>query len=287
VEEWQVTTDNYDYLLHSGHNVISYNELVRCQNDSEDVGTIYLFGNGYGNVINNNIIRDHHRRKLGGIGAGIYLDDKVHGTIVKNNIIYDFDPGTKTMPFFMKGDGNVLENNIAYLDKDEGMNQILFIHGMVGQYIRDMRIQRNIFCIRGNGIPFLFSNSRRPGKPDFNAAWFRSLEGNLIDQESGADGVFVRLMEKGSKEFTESELEQYLWNGIANLNTVYADPLFVDPQAGDFRLRPESPALKATFGFEPIDMTEIGLTADFPEKFREKLGDFKGLLSRECTGSSE
>ena len=41
-----------------------------------------------------------------------------------------------------------------------------------------------------------------------------------------------------------------------DVNSVYADPLFVDPDRGDFRLKPESPAW--ALGFRPIDMTRVG-----------------------------
>lgn len=44
-------------------------------------------------------------------------------------------------------------------------------------------------------------------------------------------------------------------------NSVAADPLFVDVENGDFRLKGDSPALK--LGFEPINTTKIGLTEDF------------------------
>ena len=40
-------------------------------------------------------------------------------------------------------------------------------------------------------------------------------------------------------------------------NSLVADPLFVDPAAGDYRLRPESPALK--LGFVPIPVERIGI----------------------------
>ena len=40
-------------------------------------------------------------------------------------------------------------------------------------------------------------------------------------------------------------------------NVLDADPKFVDPAKGDYRLQSDSPALK--LGFEPIPFDEIGL----------------------------
>ena len=37
---------------------------------------------------------------------------------------------------------------------------------------------------------------------------------------------------------------------------ICADPLFVDPEAGDYRLRPDSPALN--IGFVPFDYSKAG-----------------------------
>ncbi len=44
-----------------------------------------------------------------------------------------------------------------------------------------------------------------------------------------------------------------------------ADPGFVDVAGRDFRLLSDSPALK--LGIEPIDVSQIGLKADFPKRF--------------------
>ena len=41
-----------------------------------------------------------------------------------------------------------------------------------------------------------------------------------------------------------------------DVNSHDADPLFVDPERGDFRLKPESPVW--ALGFRPIDMTRVG-----------------------------
>jgi len=49
-------------------------------------------------------------------------------------------------------------------------------------------------------------------------------------------------------------------------NSITADPLFEDVANANFKLKPESPALK--LGFKQIDMSKIGLkTAEFPKKY--------------------
>ena len=39
-------------------------------------------------------------------------------------------------------------------------------------------------------------------------------------------------------------------------HSLYADPLFVAPEQGDFTLKPESPAF--ALGFQPIDLSQVG-----------------------------
>jgi hypothetical protein len=47
----------------------------------------------------------------------------------------------------------------------------------------------------------------------------------------------------------------------------YADPMFVDARNGDYRLKPESPALK--LGLKDFDVSNAGLLPDFPKQWRE------------------
>ncbi|NQT11767.1 MAG: hypothetical protein HQ582_03400, partial [Planctomycetes bacterium] len=56
--------------------------------------------------------------------------------------------------------------------------------------------------------------------------------------------------------------------------TKCADPLFVDRENHDYRLKPDSPAL--ALGFEEIDTSQIGLKEDFPCKYRGKVSSQSG-----------
>ena len=53
-------------------------------------------------------------------------------------------------------------------------------------------------------------------------------------------------------------LEKWREQGF-DRHSLLADPLFVDPAKGDYRLKPESPALK--LGFKPIPFERIGIAA--------------------------
>ena len=57
-------------------------------------------------------------------------------------------------------------------------------------------------------------------------------------------------------------LEQWQERGY-DVNSVFADPMFVDPENGDYRVKPESPALK--LGFENFDLDKFGLLPNFIE----------------------
>ena len=49
-------------------------------------------------------------------------------------------------------------------------------------------------------------------------------------------------------------------------NSIYADPLLEDWDDGDFRLKADSPA--HAMGIKSLDIREMGLTDDFPDRLR-------------------
>ncbi len=56
------------------------------------------------------------------------------------------------------------------------------------------------------------------------------------------------------------------WQSLGfDRHSVFADPMFVDAVNGDYRVKPDSPALK--LGFENFDISGAGLTADLPKQW--------------------
>jgi hypothetical protein len=53
-----------------------------------------------------------------------------------------------------------------------------------------------------------------------------------------------------------------------DLNSVVADPLFETPDKFDFRLKPESPAVR--LGFRPIALSEVGVRKEAEQASNSK-----------------
>lgn len=91
-----------------------------------------------------------------------------------------------------------------------------------------------------------------PGDADYDA---RVTELTLQFQFNSSQG-WAEISDLRLEE-VEPATEWEAWQlAGADAHSVVADPLFVDPEHGDFTLRPESPAWK--LGFEPIPFGDIG-----------------------------
>ncbi len=76
-----------------------------------------------------------------------------------------------------------------------------------------------------------------------------NMDNNCYWNTAGQDVTFVGL-----------SLEKWRQQEGRDQHSIIADPLFVDPAKGDFRLKPNSPALK--IGFEPFDSAQAGVYGD-------------------------
>src|SRR6202050_4806141 len=100
--------------------------------------------------------------------------------------------------------------------------------------------------------------------PPAMGPWFDEVDRNVFWTEKGEfQAVVDQLRSEGGKRdaqrYNLAEWQTLGWDR----NSVFADPLFVDPEHLDFRVRPESPALG--LGFANFEMGGWGVTREFPK----------------------
>jgi len=213
------------------HNTIAYNHIYQIgQGVLSDMGGIYTLGLSYGTTLRGNHIHDVESYDYG--GWGIYPDEGSTDILAENNLVYR----TKTGGFHQHyGKENRIINNIFALAR-------------TGQIIRTRAESHLSFTFERNIVfwkegPLLGSNwSGDRYALDHNLYW-------------NASGKPVRFGKMTLKEWQEKGQD---------VHSLIADPLFVDPEKGDFRLKSGSPALKV--GFRPFDMSKMGRLTPSPRR---------------------
>lgn len=173
---------------------------------------------------------------------GIYLDLCNSGWHLHSNIVYDTVLGG-----FMQNAGMEcrLENNIFVGGK---RSQWRF-NNWPGYVMAGHRAERNIISYPGTSASLLEGTNVPPPQCTYAR--------NLIHCQSGLPRI------KGIA-LTEQTSTWNLWQSLGqDAGSVLADPLFVDAAKHDYRLRPESPALK--LGIRPLDLSAAGTYAS-PER---------------------
>lgn len=106
--------------------------------------------------------------------------------------------------------------------------------------------------------------------PPSNGPWLEEVNKNCFHSGSGKFSASVSEIrgEEGWPPRDERKYSLDEWRKLGfDKDSVFADPMFVDPKNNDYRVKPESPALK--LGFQNFDMNDFGLTKDFPEHLRD------------------
>ena len=247
-----LTWEKHFDLLHSRNNLIAYNDIHHVNLDSQDTGAMESWGPGRDNVYDHNIIHDVGNEVFD-LQSGMYLDDATDYFTVTNNIIYSVVGTSNNQSVYAKGVGNKFTNNIFVVGPtNSAAISSLF---MGDERCDHHEYTRNIFYFEAQGgsiYNFFNWSDDRVAASDYNLFW--QPLGELTIR--GAPGV-------GSLESWQKVL-----GGKFDQHSLVADPLFVDPANRDYRLKPDSRALK--LGFVDIDTREIGLKMDFPEKFERE-----------------
>jgi hypothetical protein len=207
----------------SHHNTIAYNHLHDLgQGVLSDLAGIYTLGEQPGTTLRFNRIHDVSRSRYG--GWGIYFDESSGHILAEQNVVYR----TEDAPFHLHhGRENTVRNNVFAF----GKNAQIQLTNL--QKSGTLRFESNLF--------FWSDGKLLQGEPDEEIT-FR----NNLYWQTGATPSKIRFAKGvGVEDWRKSE------PGV-----LIADPLFVDPSKGDFRLRAGSPATKV--GFRPFDIASPG-----------------------------
>ena len=217
--------------------IMEFNEIYRVCMESNDAGAIYS-GRDWtwrGTIIRYNSFRDINGFEGRGC-VGVYLDDALCGTTIYGNI---FQRVTNAA-FIGGGRDNIVENNI-FIDCNPAVHIDARAMGWMRYHIDDTLKPRL------SEVPYKESpwKERYPQLVNILEDEPEKPKGNIVRRNICWGGRWLDLEEVARPYITFED------------NLVDVDPKFVDMKKGDFRLRPDSPALK--IGFKPIPFEKIGL----------------------------
>ncbi|MDO5580203.1 MAG: right-handed parallel beta-helix repeat-containing protein [Planctomycetia bacterium] len=237
---------------HTHHNEIAYNHIHHiCNGVLNDAGGIYMLGVSSGTDVHHQRIHDVWRFTRGteGYGGwGIYFDAGSSEIHVHENIVSDTQDGGLHLHFYSSPYGNIIDNNIFAFAKNGELMRNADMPSKKGLHAI---LSKNIIYENGSFV-YCGENWNKGSlfQTDYNCFWTGDLNGPAFYRKSFAD-----------------------WQKEGNdQHSLLADPLFVDPDQRDFRLKPDSPALK--LGFKPIDSSQIGVYGD--AKWKDLAKSFPG-----------
>ncbi len=242
-------------LFQTSDNRVTHNDIANFRYSGVSVGWTW----GYSpSPAKRNIIEYNHIHHLGwgelcDMG-GVYCLGKSEGTSVSHNLIhhiYSFDYGGWGLYTDEGSTGIIMENNLVYACKNSGFHQ---------HYGRENTIRNNIFA--GN-IRAQLQATRVEEHLSFNfthnIVWFStgsllSSRWHQVNMHSDKNCYWdTRTQEV---RFGKASLKEWQASG-KDLNSVIADPKFVNPEAFDFRVR--NKAVMQDIGFKPFDTTKAGV----------------------------
>ena len=230
--------------LHSVNNVFENNELHHVMEKLADGNAIYIRGAGAGNVIRRNYI--HHMLGDTAMQAAIRTDGGQMDTLISENIIYKCRSQGIKLKLNNRAENNIIVDILKATHNGKKMPVTFFSlreGPMTGGSLKNNIMYSTQECD--------FINEQK-----MNGAKTQDRRGrapaNSKDADTENNIYYCAVNEKLGQDFLIKQQS----DGV-DLNSLATDPLFVDVNKGDLRLRNQSPAL--TLGFKPIDMNNIGL----------------------------
>jgi parallel beta-helix repeat protein len=241
------------WVLQSGRNQIVHNHIHDLFYTAISVGWTWGYGENQSkaNIIEYNHLHNIGKQVLSDMG-GIYTLGVQPGTRVRNNLIHDIASFTYGGWGIYPDEGSsemLIENNIVYNCKSSGFHQ---------HYGRENIVRNNIWAFnRENQLMRSRAEDHVSFRFEHNIVYFdqgRLLGSNWKGQFAMDHNLYFDTRGRDIRFAGQSFAD---WQaGGRDAGSLIADPLFVNAGNFDFRLQPNSPALK--MGFQQIDMTTVG-----------------------------
>jgi len=235
---------------------VCYNDISRVGLDGTDSDAAGIYVNctaggpkGGQITIGHNLVHDMAWNGYPGYpAAAIYLDmDGVYRCAVTNNVMYNI--GHK-FAVHVRGSNHLVRNNVIDLDGPDLLPAFTVLAGY-----RRANVATDRPPIHNCGYTY-----------ERNIVW--SSSGSIFQIRGKVDKETFRRVDNnvyfsptGKYSFRQMTSDRWRRMGL-DRQTKFADPLFVDRKAHDYRLRPGSPG--RTLGIQDIDTSKIGLRQDFP-----------------------
>lgn len=192
-----------------------------------DMGGFYGLGKAEGTTVSGN--HAHHIASYRYGGWGLYTDEGSTGVTMENNLVHDTSESTFHQHY---GKWNQISNNI-------------FAFGEKAQIQRSRPEKHCSFAYERNIVVHDRGEL-------LHGSWYNWEPGTLEMRQN----LYWRLDGK-PPQFLDTDLAGWQKRSGRDEGSIVADPLFIDAAKRDFRLKPESPALK--LGFKPFDFTQAGV----------------------------
>lgn len=228
---------------HSRHNLFEYNEISHSVQLLSDGNGIYISGAGRDNIIRYNYLHDNLQHSL---PAAIRCDDGQHETHIYGNILYKnwgFSAGIAS-----KGTNHIINNFIVAAQTVPFSGYISFEWVPVP----NSKVYKNIIIPHPDGGTAHGERPRKDQTTNLPDLMETKMDSNLYYHPTDPDWM--------------TEHFQRMQAGGLELASLFGDPLFTDPEGGDFSFKEGSPALE--LGIEPLDASKMGRVD--PETFKLK-----------------
>ena len=243
--EWWQAREKY---MHGRKNLVAWNEIRDVMQTMGDGNGIYISGTGKENHIYQNYI---HHLDGDGVASGIRCDNDQYETIIDGNVLYKIrsaESGISTT------EENHIVNNIIVelIPSRRPITKPNIVHGYISipdstWPIERARIMHNIiWSPRADYWPIVEHKSFATGAGD-----------RLKDTNTDYNLFWC----PADPRWGQRHIDEQRRFGV-ELHSLSADPMFVDVERGDLRLRPESPA--RMLGIQSWDISTAGLLKGHP-----------------------